>query len=103
MEASQKSHLSSSSSKGTFGNRLKLPALWRLVSCHEDQWQGDLWIEDLVCVSLQLSLPGSEGSLQGTAYLKVGIVFSHDVFRAWLVLAVPHIDMQLPLLVQKKM
>lgn len=55
-----------------------------------------------VCL-MQLSWPGSEGNLQGVAYLKVGIVFSHDVFRTRLVLAVPHIDVQLPLLVQKKM
>lgn len=51
---------------------------------------------------MQPSWPGGEGSPEGAAHLKVGIVFSHDVFGTWFVLAVPHVDVQLPLLVTEE-
>ena len=50
-------------------------------------------------VDLGLSfLPPPWFSQNRAAYLKVGIVLSDDVLRARLVLAVPHVDVQLPLL-----
>ena len=37
------------------------------------------------------------------AYFKVGVILSHDVLGARLVLAVPHVDVQLPLMFNEEL
>ena len=54
-------------------------------------------------VGLGLSfLPPLWFSQNRAAYFKVGIVLGDDVLRARLVLAVPHVDVQLPLLQRRE-
>lgn len=57
-------------------------------------------VSECSCLSLDPRPPSPKPSLQQScaAYFEVGIVFGHDVLGARLVLAVPHVDVQLPLL-----
>lgn len=57
------------------------------------EWGVPEWVD------LGLSfLPQPWFSQNRAAYFKVGVVLGNDVLGAWLVLAVPHVDVQLPLL-----